>query len=79
MPETFRAVRFHRTGNPLKVLVVDDLPFRELKADEVRIHVTAFTRDRQWASLDFLGPTRRSLPHDLGPTGAIGLGLDPVA
>lgn len=46
MPETFRAVRFHRLGNPLDVLTVDDLPFRELKADEVRIRVAAFALNR---------------------------------
>ncbi|MEY2114792.1 MULTISPECIES: hypothetical protein [Rhodanobacter] len=140
MPETFRAVRFHRMGNPPEVLVVDYLPFRELKTDEVRIHVMAFSPsvaptgrssaetvisrrssrsalapicsgtvmamgsrtdrsgdmpggatstaaefprhfsgDRHWAGLDFLGPTRRSVPHDPGPTGATGLALDMVA
>jgi NADPH:quinone reductase-like Zn-dependent oxidoreductase len=46
MSAHFRAVMFHRLGNPPEVLALEDVPFRPLGHDEVRIKVSAFALNR---------------------------------
>ena len=46
MSAHFRAVMFHRLGNSQEVLALEDVPFRPLGHDEVRIKVSAFALNR---------------------------------
>lgn len=64
---SFKAVRLHRTGNPVEVLQIDDLQPRHLAPHEVSIRVQAFALNRaDWLYCRGEHYTLPKLPSRLG-------------